>query len=90
MLQAPIVINVWAHKTSILLKGDKMNVDLKEFRIMMEYRKLINSTPLDEIEWFEDGKRLDIDKKLIREFEDLGLNNTDFITTKFYLNKIIF
>ena len=62
-----------------------MNVDLQNVRIYEAFRRCINSTPLVEIHWLEDGQEVVIDKKLIEDFERTGLNNIDFITSKYYL-----
>ena len=60
----------------------KMRVDLEEVEDIQERRWRINSVPLDEIEWFKNGKRLKIYKKVVKWFEYTGLNNIDFIFHK--------
>jgi len=62
-----------------------MNVELNNIRIYEAFRRCINSTPLEEIHWLEQGEEVIIDKKLIEDFEATGLNNIDFITSKYYL-----
>ena len=47
----------------------------------------INSIPLCDIEWTENGKSLVIDEALKDEFRFTGLSNKDFITTGYYLEK---
>ena len=63
-----------------------MRVDLEEVRDIMKRRKRINNIPLQEIEWFENGKKIEIDLDTIDDFLFTGLNNIDFITSGYYLS----
>lgn len=56
-----------------------MKVNLTEFEQHMAYRRLINETPLEDIEIYKDGKKIEVDPKLVEDFKYYGLNNTDFI-----------
>ena len=61
-----------------------MRVDIEKVLAMQEERAKINRRFLDSIEWYESGVKVDIPKKMIAEFEYMGLSNMDFITTGFY------
>jgi hypothetical protein len=61
-----------------------MNVELENIKIYEAFRRCINSTPLEEIHWFENGEEIIIDKEVISEFEDIGLNNIDFATMEYW------
>jgi len=57
---------------------------------VLELRKQlseINKLDFDEIEWTKKGKVLEIPKDVKRGFELIGLSNTDFITSEYYLKK---
>ena len=57
-----------------------------EYIQWLQYERMrINATPLEEIEFSENGARVIIDKKLIEEFEIIGLNNMDYILSGYYL-----
>jgi hypothetical protein len=58
-----------------------IKVDLEEIELIMKMRKRINEVLLSEIEWYENGEKLDINKEEIEDFEFTGLNNIDFVTT---------
>lgn len=62
-----------------------VNIHLETIRMINTFRSLIHNTPLDEIQWWEHGKKLDIDPKTVSKFMETGLNNTDFINSCFYL-----
>jgi len=64
-----------------------MRVNIEHVRKIQEERKKINSVPLEQIEWYKNGKKIDIDPKTIKEFQFMGLNNTDFIISNFYRYK---
>lgn len=61
-----------------------MRVDLEEIYDIMKRRKRINSVPLEDIEFYENGIKLDINPEIVNDFKFIGLNNIDFITTEFY------
>jgi hypothetical protein len=56
-----------------------MRVDVEYAKHLRAELKKINAVPLDEIEWYENGKKLEIEKDLIEEWKFTGLNNVDFI-----------
>ena len=44
----------------------------------------INLAILEDIEFYENGEKIDIPKEYIEEWSFIGLSNCDFITTEFY------
>lgn len=61
-----------------------MKVTVEYIRWLQTQRTKINSVPLDEIEFYENGKPLIISSKIIDDFKFVGLVNTDFILTGHY------
>ncbi len=51
---------------------------------LQDQRNAINAADLGDIDFMEDGEKVDIPKEKIKEWEFTGLNNTDFITSGFY------
>ncbi len=62
-----------------------MKIAIEYIQFLQYEFKKINQTPLDQIEFFENGMKVEVDKKHLEEFEFIGLNNTEFILTGFYL-----
>ena len=58
-----------------------MRVDLEEVERLQDRHRAINMVPLDKIQWFRDGKLVDVTPEMIREWEFIGLSNIDFATT---------
>lgn len=63
---------------------NKTIVNAEEVRALKEQLREINNIPLEDIEWHEDGKPLDINPEFIKEWRFIGMNNSDFIDTGFY------
>jgi hypothetical protein len=61
-----------------------MRVDIEHVRKIQAERMKINKEDLENIEWYEDGKKLEISPKVIKDFLFTGLNNTDFILSNCY------
>jgi len=67
-----------------------MKVTLNAIRLMSELRLAINSTPLEDIDLYEDfdaisdNDKIEVDPEIVREFGMTGLNNIDFITSGYY------
>jgi hypothetical protein len=61
-----------------------MNVDLENVKIYEAFRRCINSTPLEEIHWFENGEEIVIEEEVIEEFLSTGLGNIDFATMEYW------
>ena len=47
----------------------------------------INKLDLTDINWVDKGRPVEVDPKVVEEFQFLGLNNTDFIAGQFYRMK---
>ena len=67
-----------------------MKVTLLAIRLMSELRLAINSTPLEDIDLYEDfdaisnNDKIQVDPKIVGEFEMIGLSNIDFFTSGYY------
>ena len=61
-----------------------MIVDIEKIYELKAELKKINDAELKDIEFRENGKKLDIDKKNIEDWPYVGLSNVDFITTQSY------
>lgn len=61
-----------------------MRVDLETIWLMIGLRTSINTTDLKDIEFYQNGEKIDICGAAKNEFELTGLNNIDFITTGKY------
>ncbi len=61
-----------------------MKRSVEYIRWLRDEQLKINLEQLEDIEFFEDGMKLDIPKEIIDEFGFVGLNNIDFIMTDFY------
>lgn len=61
-----------------------MKIDIEHIKYLKSELHKINRVRLSSLEFYEKGKRIAIPKQLRRDFELIGLNNTDFITTGFY------
>jgi hypothetical protein len=62
-----------------------MQVEVREALDLMDQYRALNKPELDEIEFYMDGSKVEIDPKALKEFCYLGLNNTDFI--RWYFGK---
>ena len=61
-----------------------MQVAVEYIGWIQEERAKINRADLEDIEFFENGMKLEIPKEVIEKFEYCGLNNTDFILSGEY------
>lgn len=61
-----------------------MIVSVEMIRAIQDMRVLVNLEQLEDLELYEDGKKLDIPIKFIDEFKFTGLSNIDFITSGAY------
>lgn len=61
-----------------------MRIDVETVLDLNEKRKAINSIPLENIEWFENGKLLQVREGAVEEFKFTGLANIDFILCGYY------
>lgn len=61
-----------------------MRVDCEKVRALKDELREINQTPFDELEFYENGVKIDIENKIRESFKFTGLNNTDFVSTEFW------
>lgn len=61
-----------------------MEVSIEELTKAVDYLRGINRKPLEEIVFTENGIPVKIDPTLVNEWSFIGLNNVEFITSKFY------
>jgi len=61
-----------------------MIVNINELLELKEKLNEINSIPLEEIEFYENGELVEIPEELLEQWDYIGLNNVDFITTGYY------
>jgi len=59
-------------------------IDIEEIECLTSRIQAINSLDLSNIIFLENKEIVNIDPKVINEFKYTGLNNIDFITSKFY------
>ena len=64
-----------------------MKINIEDIQKNLDKRKEWNLFPLDKIEFYENGIKLEIPKDAIIQFEKIGLNNVDFITSGYYKRK---
>jgi len=62
----------------------KTRVDIEYVLWLQEERAKINRLDLEDIDFYENGEKIEINEKARKEFIYCGLVNTDFITTEFY------
>ena len=61
-----------------------MRIDIERIKKLKAELSEFNKMPLDKIRFYENGERVYIDPKIIKDFEFTGLNNVDFVMTNFY------
>ena len=57
----------------------EVRIDVENVIQLMDERRQINITPLEDIEFWHDGLKVDIPIDEIANFMFTGLSNTDFI-----------
>ncbi len=60
-----------------------MKVNVEDIIKMMKFKREINRMGLEDIEWCLNGKVVNIAREDIDNFDDIGLNNTDFVSWYF-------
>ena len=56
-----------------------MKVDIERILFLRNELRSINKENLESIEFYKEGKKLEIDSKIIDDWQFTGLNNCDFI-----------
>ena len=64
----------------------RFQIRVSEILDIAKRQREINGMELTEIDFLdENGNIIKVDEKIVEDFRFCGLNNTDFITSKFYL-----
>jgi hypothetical protein len=67
----------------------QMKVDVEHIKYLLEERSRINRTPLEELEFYENGVKIEFPEGFLRDFRYTGLCNTDIVAADLYrLDKI--
>ena len=67
--------------------GECMKIDIEEIKHLQARLHQINDSRLEDIDFYENGVKLDISDKVRKEWSYIGLNNMDFINLQFYKRK---
>lgn len=62
--------------------ADKMRVDIEMVRALKEDLGVVNRIPIDQIQFYKDGKPLKM--KNVSEFRSTGLANVDYVMAEFW------
>ncbi len=61
-----------------------MRIDIEDVYEIQKERSRINSIPLEDMELYLDGERIEISEEKISEWKFIGLNNYYFIIDEFW------
>jgi uncharacterized membrane protein YvbJ len=61
----------------------KVKVNVEDVKAALQERKRINSPDIRDLEFYKDGKRVQVPEEVIEWFASIGLNNIDFIESYF-------
>ncbi len=64
-----------------------MIIAVEYIKWLQQERANINHIDLEDIEFYENGMKLEIPKEVLDNFKFIGLNNIDFIWSDFYKKK---
>jgi len=59
-----------------------MKINIEDVFKLQEQRSEINKNMASENEYYKDGKKVEIDKSELDEWDFTGLSNTDFVTMR--------
>ena len=62
----------------------KTRVDIEDVLRLQQKQAEINKLEFKDIEWYKNGEKIEIDQKIIDQFDFTGMNNIDFITSGYY------
>lgn len=63
---------------------EKIRIDLEEVRALLNRKNEINALDIREIEWYEDGKPLEIPPECLDKWRFIGLTNVFFVELEFW------
>lgn len=61
-----------------------MRIDIEEIQELREKLRAFNRLSIFNLEFYENGKEIDIPPYIKRRWDFIGLNNADFIDTRFW------
>lgn len=65
-----------------------MKINIEDIKKHMDFQKKVNcDVELDEIDFYENGEKVEISKEIIDDWEYTGLSNIHFITSLAYTQK---
>jgi len=67
--------------------GKCMKIDVEEVRQLQKRIDQINRAKITDINFYENGVKLEIPENVYHEWSYIGLNNMDFINLNFYKRK---
>lgn len=56
-----------------------MKINIEDVLAAQAIRHEINNEDINEIEWYQDGKKLNIPESVLESWRFTGLSNTDFV-----------
>lgn len=62
----------------------KVRVDLEKVRRLYEEYQRINGLDIEDVEFFENGERLDIPAEYVKDWKFTGLGVVHFVVDEFY------
>ncbi len=66
------------------MSEERMKIAIEYIEWLQTERDKINHAQLEEIEFFENGVKVDIPQKTVFDFDLTGLSNIDFIQSGYY------
>lgn len=61
-----------------------MIIDVNNLLHLKAQLSEINKADFNDLQFYEDGKLIEVPKEWLDDWQYIGLNNTDFITSGFY------
>jgi len=61
-----------------------MRIDIEEIQLLKKRLREFNRLSIYDMEFYENGEKLDISKQILKEWEFVDLNNSDFIDSEFW------
>lgn len=58
---------------------ERVRIDIEEVQALQKRRREINALKLESIDFYKDGKKVDVPKYDIEEWKYTGLSNIDFM-----------
>ena len=74
-------------ESQIIEKDGKLQVSIEYVDWLTNERQKINNTKLEDIEFFQEGSKIEIPDKTLKRFKMVGLSNIDFVLCGFYDEK---